>query len=342
MKKLLITFLILSIPFGINAQKRVELKHSGTASNLSDDEPLRARYVKSDTGSVVVPAVVPKDHYLDEIDSIVRNEDEIIEQIFREEGKQSYPAFVWYRDLFSDQRVKPAATSIDSLPDEISITLVKKHESPFCFPVKNVITSPYGWRWNRPHRGIDIRLKTGDPVHCCFDGVVRIARRMGNYGNLVVVRHYNGLETVYGHLSKIDVKPMQIVKAGTVLGLGGSTGRSTGPHLHFEVRLQYEPFDPEWILDFKDYSLRSSKLYLNKSYFGIWKPNDDSQSLAYKADDSLYPEEKKDRNEVYHTVKKGEDLPTVAAKYKVTSERLKKINKLQNDYLYPGQTLRIF
>lgn len=346
MKKIIVSFLVLSFHFQINAQvqKRVDLLQE-INSTFSDDEPLRARFVESDTGKYILP--VSNSKHLDEIDSVIRNEDDIIEQIFFEEGKQPYPSFIWYRDNFPEQRVKPTTTSLDSLPDEIIITLVKNNESPFCFPVKNIKTSPYGWRWNRPHRGVDIRLKTGDPVHCCFDGVVRIARKMGNYGNLVVVRHYNGLETVYGHLSKINVKPKQIVKAGEVLGLGGSTGRSTGPHLHFEVRLQYEPFDPEWILDFENYTLRTTRLYLNKSYFGIFKPSPKDDFLAYKADDSIFPEERKQpagtfKEGLYHTVKKGEDLKQIALKYKVKDDRLMRINKLKSSSVSPGQVLRIF
>ena len=217
---------------------------------------------------------------------------------------------------------------MDSLPDEITIRLLKDNER-FCFPVKNIITSPYGWRWERPHRGVDIRLRTGEPVHCAFNGVVRIARPMGAYGNLVVVRHYNGLETVYGHLSKINVKPMQVVAAGQVLGLGGSTGRSTGPHLHFEVRFQYEPFDPEWILDFSNYTLRTRKLYLDKTYFGIRKPSK-GESLVYKADKSIVPEDlspaKRSGKPVYATMKKGETLDDLAKRNYTTAAKLRELN----------------
>jgi murein DD-endopeptidase MepM/ murein hydrolase activator NlpD len=234
-----------------------------------------------------------------------------------------------------------ATIPMDSLPDEISIQLLKGNEK-FCFPVKNIKTSPYGWRWNRPHRGVDIRLNMGDPVHCAFNGVVRIARPMGAYGNLVVVRHYNGLETVYGHLSKIKVKPLQVVTAGQVLGLGGSTGRSTGPHLHFEVRFQYEAFDPEWILDFSDYSLRTRRLYLDKTYFGIRKPRS-GEDLAYKADKSIVPEElpkPKSNNPLYATIKKGEDLDAFAKRNFTTSEKVKDLNPGERKFK-SGTRLRV-
>lgn len=222
------------------------------------------------------------------IDSALAAEDELIDVYY--DASIPPPSMLWYGRNLSGARVRLRDLKMDSLPDEITIRLIKGDEK-FCFPVKNIITSPYGWRmrWNRPHRGVDIRLNTGDPVRAAFNGVVRIARPMGAYGNLVVVRHYNGLETVYGHLSKINVKPLQVVRAGQVLGLGGSTGRSTGPHLHFEVRFQYEPFDPEWILDFSNYTLRTRKLYLDKTYFGIRRPRQ-GETLEFKADKSIVPE----------------------------------------------------
>jgi murein DD-endopeptidase MepM/ murein hydrolase activator NlpD len=109
-----------------------------------------------------------------------------------------------------------------------------------------------------------------------------------------VVRHPNGLETLYGHLSKIQVKHGQEVAAGDVIGLGGSTGRSTGPHLHFECRFLYQTFDPEWILDFSNYSLRTRHLHLDKSYFGIRQPRK-GQPLDYKADQSIIKELKNNK-----------------------------------------------
>ena len=204
-----------------------------------------------------------------------------------------YMVPMWY-DAFPQNRVNPMGrTRVDMMPDEININLI--HDtSEFCFPVRKVKTSNYGWRWERGHHGVDIGLKTGEPIHCAFGGVVRVAARMGGYGNCIVVRHPNGLETLYGHLSRIDVKPHQEVKAGQVIGLGGSTGNSTGPHLHFEVRFLYQPFDPEWILDFDTYKLRTRRLHLDKSYFGIRKPQK-GQSLEYKADGSIIKESKKNR-----------------------------------------------
>ncbi|MBP5541998.1 MAG: RNA polymerase factor sigma-54 [Bacteroidales bacterium] len=261
------------------------------------------------------------------IDSALAAEDELIDIMY--DASIPPPSMLWYGRDLSGTHVRLKNLSMDSLPDEISIRLLKGDEK-FCFPVKNIITSPYGWRfrWNRPHRGVDIRLNTGDPVRSAFNGVVRIARPMGAYGNLVVVRHYNGLETVYGHLSKIKVKPLQVVRAGQVLGLGGSTGRSTGPHLHFEVRFQYEPFDPEWILDFTNYTLRTRKLYLDKTYFGIRRPKS-GETLEFKADKSIVPEAApiaRSNRPIHITAREGDSLETIAERNKTTVDALKKLN----------------
>ena len=246
---------------------------------------------------------------------------------------------MWYGTRFSSNRVKLENFSIDSLPDEVNLKLISK-EDEFCFPIKNIITSPYGWRWNRAHRGVDIRLKMGEPIHCAFPGVVRIAKPMGAYGNLVVVRHYNGLETVYGHMSVIKVKPRQVVDAGDVLGLGGSTGRSTGPHLHFEVRFEYEPFDPEWILDFNNYTLRTRKLHLDKTYFGITKPRK-NQEISYKADKSYVKERTvKKPKPMYYTIREGDRLSDITKLYRTTPEHLKEMNP-ELKRLTPGKKIRV-
>lgn len=255
------------------------------------DSLIHARIQAAQQPKTTVSTMVPKQTAAQKSDS--KSAVKAIKEAAKvqEDGSDKLWVPLWY-DAFPHHRVNPLGrTQVDMLPDEINIKLVDDSNG-FCFPVKNNKTSNYGWRWHRGHHGVDIRLRTGDSVYCAFGGVVRVATRMGGYGNCVVVRHPNGLETLYGHLSKISVQPNQHVAAGDVLGLGGSTGNSTGPHLHFECRFLYQTFDPEWILDFDSYSLRTRRLHLDKSYFGIHQPRK-GQDDEFKADLSIIKESKK-------------------------------------------------
>jgi murein DD-endopeptidase MepM/ murein hydrolase activator NlpD len=183
----------------------------------------------------------------------------------------SYPSATLYQNTWFCDRVKMTDFQFQEIPDQIIVRLTGKDKSSgFHFPCKiGSKSSNYGWRWNRPHTGVDIALNIGESVYASFDGVVRVARTNGGYGKMVLIRHHNNLETLYGHLSEIKVKNGQIVKAGDVIGLSGNTGHSTGPHLHFECRLLYACFDPEWIFDMDKRCLKSNILRIDKTYFGV-------------------------------------------------------------------------
>ena len=136
-------------------------------------------------------------------------------------------------------------------------------------PVPGHRQSEFGWRWGRMHNGVDLKLDTGDTVVSAFDGVVRFAGwNNGGYGNLVIIRHFNGLETYYAHLKSIDCADNQRVNSGECIGLGGSTGRSNGPHLHFEIRFKDNPFNPDWLIDFESKELITDMLFLLPEKFG--------------------------------------------------------------------------
>jgi murein DD-endopeptidase MepM/ murein hydrolase activator NlpD len=151
------------------------------------------------------------------------------------------------------------------LPDKITIPLVTNGEK-FQLTWYGNLNFEYGWRWGRMHRGLDLFLRTGDTVVSAFNGIVRYARfNASGFGNCVVVRHLNGLETVYGHLSKILVSEDQYVQSGETIGLGGTTGRSNGPHLHFETRYKDFSIDPELYADIKNGVLLSDTFILSKS-----------------------------------------------------------------------------
>lgn len=173
------------------------------------------------------------------------------------------PIFLEYWDntqVFTYENVTYA-----DLPTKIEIPLVQKGEK-FQMTWYGNLNFKYGWRWGRMHRGLDLFLRTGDSVVSAFNGVVRYARfNSSGFGNCVVVRHLNGLETVYGHLSKISVSEDQYVQAGELVGLGGTTGRSNGPHLHFETRYKDFSIDPETYADVKNSALLSDLFILEKS-----------------------------------------------------------------------------
>lgn len=156
--------------------------------------------------------------------------------------------------------------SYEALPENLPIDL-KAGNSEFVFPVKGQLLGQFCYRGRVPHTGVDIALRKGTPVYSSFDGVVRLAKVYGGYGKMVVVRHLNGLETCYAHLSKLKVKVNQKVKAGDIVGLGGRTGKATANHLHFETRFNGAPFDPMLMMDFATYDLKSDTMVLHRQDF---------------------------------------------------------------------------
>lgn len=188
-------------------------------------------------------------------------------------------------------------------------------------PKAGQVNSKFGWRDGRMHKGIDINLNKGDAVVAAFDGMVRIANAKGAYGNVIIIRHYNGLETVYAHLSKIKVKPGQVVTAGQLIGLGGSTGRSSGPHLHFEVRFKGHALNPSSIISFTDNKTYNDSIIIKKSQYGI----------------CAYPS-----NATIHTIERGDTWYEVAKRYGLTMKELCVLNGTDKRYyLKIGQKLRV-
>lgn len=194
-------------------------------------------------------------------------------------------------------------------------------------PVPLGITSNFGWRKRRFHYGIDLQLKTGDTVSTCFDGVVRLTKRSRSYGYVVVVRHYNGLETLYAHLSKISVQPNQIIKAGDPIGLGGNTGRSFGSHLHWETRYLGVAINPNDIYDFSNHTLRNDTLAISKHTFSYMT--------------KIRTVKKRLKNVKVYTVKKGDSLSSIAKKNGTSVARLKKLNKIKGNTVKPKQRIRV-
>ncbi len=194
----------------------------------------------------------------------------------------------------------------------------------YVHPADGHVTSRFGPRRYRYHYGIDLKVYTGDPIYSIFDGVVRIAKRSSTYGYIVIVRHYNGLETYYAHLSKLEVESDQVVKAGDLIGLGGNTGRSRGSHLHFEVRYLGAPINPEDIIDFENRNLIAPTLNLCAHNFRY-------------LDDLAKVQKTK-----YHAVRKGETLSAISRKYRTSVSAIARLNGISTkSTLRTGQQLRV-
>ena len=234
------------------------------------------------------------------------------------------------------------------LPDSLVLHLVDSIHG-FCIPHPGPVTSQYKYRWKRAHKGTDIGLHVGDAVYAAFDGIVRVALPInltGGYGNVLVIRHPNGLETYYGHLSRFIVKSGDIVKAGELIGYGGSTGNSTGPHLHFETRYMGQAFDPERIFDFENGTLRTEEFVLYKHYFSInshyGQTDEQSLSASQKKPSEPKSSKAKQGKKTYHTVKKGDNLSKIAKRYGTTVSNICKMNGIKsNKPLKVGQKLRV-
>lgn len=212
---------------------------------------------------------------------------------------------------------------------DIKIILVDNN-NPFVAPLREmVVTSGYGVRKSGNHTGVDLHAALNDSVFCCFDGVVRMAKEYSSYGNVVVVRHYNGLETVYAHLNAISVVPNQIVSAGELLGLAGHSGRATGDHLHFETRFLYEHFDPAKMIDFDEEELVNNILTISKEELSFDIEDGQENSTGTPSAD-------------VHIVKQGDTLYGIALKHHLTVERLCQLNNLTEDsVLQLGQKVKL-
>ena len=226
------------------------------------------------------------------------------------------PAANIYNYIWDNRTVNPYQRRMVEMPDTLLIDF-----SQYCHANRNVVTSEFGFRrgWQF-HYGIDTRLKTGDSICSSFDGMVRIVQRGRAFGNYVVIRHFNGFETIYGHLSKSFVKVNQVVRAGEIIALGGNTGRSTGPHLHYEIRYLGQPISPRELIDFENYTAKYRIVDLCAQYFAYTKELEQVR---------------------YYTVRKGDTLSGISKKVGVNVDNLCRLNNIKrSSTLRIGQRIR--
>ena len=240
-----------------------------------------------------------------------------------------------YGNDWNQERVNPYNASKMELPDSMIIDL-----SNYCIPHNGYITSNYGWRRRRMHRGIDIKVQTGDTIRAAFDGKIRITKyeRRG-YGYYVIIRHDNGLETIYGHLSKFLVKPDQEVVAGEPIALGGNTGRSTGSHLHFETRYLGMDINPNAIFDFNNKTIKVNQFSFSPKLLASKGPS----AIHVNGTKYGYNNGKSGGSgTATYRVRKGDTLSRIAQRNGTTVNRLCNLNGIKKtSTLRPGQVLRL-
>jgi len=238
-----------------------------------------------------------------------------------DEEEEMSPADELYDGVWNNQYVK-AYTNI-TIPDTFRIDLAS-----FVMPVEGKITSPFGQRRRRFHYGTDLKLQKGDTVYAAFEGKVRVRQyEKRGYGYYLVLRHPNGLETVYGHLSKFLVEIEESVGAGQPIGLGGNTGRSTGSHLHFECRFLGQAINPAEIVDFANSCTYDDSYFFRKSEF-----NSKNSGNIYTAQNGSVK---------YHRIREGDSLSKIAQQYRVSVNQLCRLNGLRTtSILRVGRVLR--
>jgi len=215
---------------------------------------------------------------------------------------------------------------LSKIPDTLWLCSVDSNHNTFCMPHPGMVTSRFKYRGRKFHYGIDVDLVTGDTLSSAFDGIVRYAKyNTGGFGNLVIIRHYNGLETYYAHLEKLFVSPNQEIKAGESIGLGGNTGHSTGDHLHFEIRFFGNALNPEEVIDFKNKKLKNENLFIHKGMFDYKRTSSRSSSSSSKT--KTLPG---DENVKYHKVRSGDSLFAMSLKYNTTVDKICKLNGIKS------------
>lgn len=251
------------------------------------------------------------------IDKKLKNIDSLTLQRQIDVVREEYPALSLYPNW---NNTSVHAYGKAEVPESFEIDL-----TGFVMPTDSRrITSKFGYRWRRMHNGLDIKVNVGDTIKAAFDGRVRMVKyeRRG-YGRYIVIRHYNGLETVYGHMSKQLVEEDQYVKAGEVIGLGGNTGRSTGSHLHFETRFLGIAINPALMFDFPNQDIVVDKYTFKRRGGRTAATNSATAS--------------------YYRVRKGDTLSGIAASKRVSVNNICKLNGIKKtSILRPGQQLRLY
>jgi len=242
--------------------------------------------------------------------------------------------------------------TLTKMSDKINMLFPETSKPQEISPIKGRVISPFGYRGRHNHTGTDIKLHKGDTVRAAFSGIVTKASRYSGYGNLVILKHPNNIETYYAHLSKCLVEDGVTVAAGDVIGLGGCTGRASTPHLHFEVRINHVPKNPEKFFDFKDCLVKESVLAYKPTIRiedePVFKMETETKHATKSTSkkDSVVVLKKEQSSETTPsadvvTIQKGDTLYALARRHGTTVQQLLELNHLENANLKLGMVLKV-
>lgn len=245
------------------------------------------------------------------------------------------PAYELYNKSWSTEFISQENLQIPFSNQQLKIVLTQPN-SPFYFPCQGTILQSFSNKAKKQHWGIDIQTNANDPVVACFDGVVRLVREFDQYGNVIIIRHYNGLETIYGHLGKVDVKPGQRIQAGELIGTCPAY-HDDDEYLHFETRFFNQPFNPQLFIDKETHRLLSDTLVLTPQDM---VETSTTQSVATNSSTSNTSATTSAAN--IHVVKEGDTLYKISRQYNISVEKILQLNHLkENSILSLGQKIRI-
>ena len=262
------------------------------------------------------------------------------------------PAYGLYDNQWDTLHIRSAKIEIPFFDNHLKIMLVQEGNTPFAFPISGAVSTSYVKFKNRQHAGVDFSVQKKEPVVSCFDGVVRIAKKFAEYGNTVVIRHFNGLETVYALLDNVCVTTEQKVNAGELIGYVNVANHNKKNALHFEIRFFNEFFNPEKVINFTDRKLQNNLLTLTPTDFmpvPIIKPHlsvnqeqtKQEQTKQETSSGKLQVQNPPASVPVYHTVEKGETIFRICTKYNITEQQLRSLNNIKGDHIELGQKLRV-
>jgi murein DD-endopeptidase MepM/ murein hydrolase activator NlpD len=262
------------------------------------------------------------------------------------ENNNQIPAYGLYQNQWDTLYIRSESIDIPFFDNQLKIILIQDNNTPFAFPVSGALSTGYVKNKGKQHTGVDFLVQKDEPIVACFDGVVRVAKKFEEYDNTVVIRHYNGLETLYALLDDVCVITGQKIKAGEVIGHIGTTQYKKSV-LHFETRFMNDFFNPEKVINLSERKLQGNMLTLTPNDF-IYIPVT-TPDLSYKQEE-IQSDNNASREQLlnipkampmFHTVATGETIFKICSKYNITEEQLRALNNIKGNHIEVGQKLRI-